>query len=852
MDLLLSAVPSSASPTTDPAGAYGRYCKPGLVDRLGALGLDVTYERAEGDHLWYRSGGGGLRRVLDFVGGYGTTLFGHYHPDLVAVARRQLDTRAPVFAQASCRSGAAELAEALCERLGDFVVTFVNSGTEAVEAALKHAHLERPRPIIWAVKGGFHGKTLGAVQLTWSQRGMFTGMGPRVRYLDPDDPADWEAARAEIADVSAAVVEVVAGEGGVRPRPTAFLRWLADTCRGAGVPLVVDEIQTGMGRTGTFLASEAFGLEPDYLCLGKALGGGMAKIGAMLVRRERYVESFSLLHSSTFAEDDPSCRIGLEALRILERDDLPGRCAARGEFLRSELSDLQARYPNQISEIRGLGLMTGLELRSQTDSPSQIIRAASEQGLLGYFGAAYLLHVHNVRVMPTLSQPLTLRVQPSAYVTEADLARFVRGVEGLCKVLRSADASRLVDFGRAPGAVVDRSNHPHPFRREPARTPRKVAFLTHLLGERHLATIDPSLSRLPSAELAAFLERTAPLWEPTTLDQLHVQSADGTPVHLTVFGLGMTAGQISRAMRTRDQGWILEKLEAAVELAVAQGCQAVGFGGYTSIVAGNCKKIRTPGAFLTTGNSLTVGMGLLALEQEARAAGIDLRQAKVGVVGAGGNIASTYAQMIAPLVREIVLVGRDLESPRLLAAHSAVRRAAPDTRCTLAEDCSALTDCALVVSASNTPEPVVYPQHLRRGPVVICDISIPSDISEEVVNTRPDVRVIRGGVVRLPQDPEFAVGGIALPIGHSLACMAETLLMGLEGTQESWSVGAVTVEGVRRAMAAAQRHGFAVADTGPLTSGTADLFLAELRAKPIDYPTAGRTTGAGRTRPAAG
>src|SRR4051812_37435824 len=144
----------------EPSELYGQYCKPALVERLKALRLDVTYERAEGDHLWYRCDGR-PRRVLDLVGGYGTNLLGHNHPDLVALAWGRMDDRAPVFAQASVRGGAARLAAALCQRLGDFVVTFTNSGTEAVEAALKHAYLVRSRPLFWAVKGGFHGKTLG-------------------------------------------------------------------------------------------------------------------------------------------------------------------------------------------------------------------------------------------------------------------------------------------------------------------------------------------------------------------------------------------------------------------------------------------------------------------------------------------------------------------------------------------------------------------------------------------------------------------------------------------------------------------------------------------------------------------
>ena len=137
---------------------YAHFCKPALVERLAALRLDVTYERAEGDHLWYQAGGR-PRRILDLVGGYGTNLLGHNHPDLIAVAWGRMADRVPVFAQASVRGGAARLAKALCRRLGDFVVTFTNSGTEAVEAALKHAYLDAAARC--GPRGGFHGRPWG-------------------------------------------------------------------------------------------------------------------------------------------------------------------------------------------------------------------------------------------------------------------------------------------------------------------------------------------------------------------------------------------------------------------------------------------------------------------------------------------------------------------------------------------------------------------------------------------------------------------------------------------------------------------------------------------------------------------
>jgi len=164
------------------------------------------------------------------------------------------------------------------------------------------------------------------------------------------------------------------------------------------------------------------------------------------------------------------------------------------------------------------------------------------------------------------------------------------------------------------------------------------------------------------------------------------------------------------------------------------------------------------------------------------------------------------------MVRELVLVVRSLTSPRLRPLVDQIRQLAPNTSVKIVDSVHGISDSELVVAASNTPAPIIFPDHLFDGPVAICDISLPSNVADEVRAQRPDVLAIRGGVVRLPHNHDFAIGGIAVPPGHALACMAETLLMGLEGLTGNGSTGPVTVEGVRRTMAWAQKHGFRLGD----------------------------------------
>jgi predicted amino acid dehydrogenase len=458
--------------------------------------------------------------------------------------------------------------------------------------------------------------------------------------------------------------------------------------------------------------------------------------------------------------------------------------------------------------------MAGIELHDRSDANSYTLRVLSRQNYLGYAAAAYLLNVHDVRVAPTLGDPRTLRVEPSAYVSEEALDRFVRGVEELCALLRAENVAALTGHtvGARNRAAVDYSIAPRADTQEEPRTPRRVGFIGHLLLDEHLAMVDPSYEAFDKDDLEHYFDRTARAIDPAVFDRVHVRSRTGEEVHLAFVGLGLTSRQFARA---RDEGnvrWILDKIELAVQAAKNAGCRTVGFGGYTSIVTANCRRVRTNGVALTTGNSLTVGMAVAALREGARDQGIDLASSRLAVVGGAGNIGSTYAALMAPEVGEIVLVVRNLRSPRLSRVLSEVRSAAPGKPVSVVSDLAALADCSLVVAASNAPQPLIYPKHLGQGPTVICDISLPPNVAEELEWERPDVLVVTGGVVRLPFDTDFAIGGIPLARGHVFACMAETMLMGLEDTWEGGSVGLVTVQGVRNAMAAADKHGFAMGD----------------------------------------
>jgi predicted amino acid dehydrogenase len=378
-----------------------------------------------------------------------------------------------------------------------------------------------------------------------------------------------------------------------------------------------------------------------------------------------------------------------------------------------------------------------------------------------------------------------------------------------CQAVQALDVTHLTAYqvGRASDPVVDYSES-RTVNREAPRSSNRVGFLGHLIMPEHAPLWDPSLKALRTSEMEAYMARPSRILGPTVFEQLNVKSKTGEEVHFSYIALDLTPRQVLSAMQERDARWIMEKIEDSVVMAKEEGCSVLGLGAYTSILSGNCQRVKTNGIALTSGNSLTVGMGILALQRTAERMGIDLSQAKLGILGATGNIATTYAVMMAPYVAELVLIVRDPNSPRLQSVVDQIKAAVPGIKVTVAVHVASLRDCSLIVTASNASEPLIHAQHLGSGSVIICDISVPSDVAADVIRDRPDVAIIHGGVVRLPHNPDFVIAGLPLEKGHVYACMAETLLMGLEGINSHGSYGPVKPEGVLKTMAMAEKHGF--------------------------------------------
>ncbi len=349
----------------------------GVIEREDAHTSGLYQKRAlaivrgEGARLWDDAG----NEYLDCVGGQGSANLGHGNPavaDALAAQARILGSCTELFYS----DRRAELYDTLAAILPPALdrVFLCSSGTEAVEGALKFAKVATRRSGIVATMRGFHGKTMGALAATWGPeyREMFGPFVPGTTHIPFNKTEALEAAIT--AETAAFIVELVQGEGGVRPATLEFVRAAADRCRSQGALLIVDEVQTGFGRTGTMFAQEQYGVVPDILCLAKSMAGGMP-MGAIAFSRA-LGDLPKRSHSSTFGGNPFACAAAVAAIGELQRLGCAANAAERGRQL---LNGLRGIAAPTVREVRGLGLICGIELKVNA---GPTLKALQDRGIL--------------------------------------------------------------------------------------------------------------------------------------------------------------------------------------------------------------------------------------------------------------------------------------------------------------------------------------------------------------------------------------------------------------------------------------------------------------------------------------
>ncbi len=390
---------------------YKQYVNPPLARVMKVSGSPVEV-RAQGCTIWDHNG----KAYLDFGGGYGVFTLGHSHPKVIEAVKAQLELMSlsgktmfnVMLGRASKRL--AELAP------GDLQISFfANSGTEAVEGAIKLARAATKQHKIVATRNAYHGKTLGA--LSASGRDYFKeAYAPLLVDIAHVEYGDASALEEQLRDAAAFIVEPVQGEGGVHVPPAGYLREVREICDKTGALFIADEVQTGLGRCGMLFGCNRDDVVPDVMTLAKGLSGGIIPVGAYIARPNVWNAAYAkhpVMHTSTFGGNELACAAALAAMNVLLEDDLVDNARARGEQLLSGARELAAKYPTVVKEARGLGLLVGVELTSEGYG-GWIIPEMVKRGVT----AAWTLNMQRV-----------IRLEPPLVVTQSEVDRALTALE---------------------------------------------------------------------------------------------------------------------------------------------------------------------------------------------------------------------------------------------------------------------------------------------------------------------------------------------------------------------------------------------------------------------------------------
>ena len=425
---------------------HTRYLNEQLVRVLKTIGYDVGFQRGHGQYLYDRDGD----RYLDLLSGFGVFAVGRNHPAVKDALKSVLDSDLPNLVQLDLSTLAGILAERLIAQVPYLdKVFFANSGTECVEAAIKFARAATGRTQIVYCDHAYHGLSYGSLSLT-GDKNFRDGFGPLLPDCSAIPFNDLLALEKALASrqVAAFVVEPIQGKG-VNMPDDDYLAGVAALCKRYGTIFVADEIQTGMGRTGRFLAVEHWNVEPDMVLLSKALSGGHVPVGAVLTRKAIFDKTFdrmdrAVVHGSTFAKNDLAMAAGVATLDVLKSEKVIENASARGTQIMSALTAMIPRY-ELLKDVRGKGLMIGVEFgppKSLTLKASWNLLETASKGLFCQLITIPLFKEHKILSQVSGHASHTIKLIPTLTITGED-----------CKWIETAFDSVIEASHRVPGAI---------------------------------------------------------------------------------------------------------------------------------------------------------------------------------------------------------------------------------------------------------------------------------------------------------------------------------------------------------------------------------------------------------------
>ncbi|KKI89146.1 hypothetical protein WQ54_28435 [Bacillus sp. SA1-12] len=642
------------------------YLNPSVSKIMHLFHMNKVFIRGEGCYLYDKEG----LKYTDFIAQYGALPLGYNHEGIWQNIVKFRENNTPSFCQPSAPVVTGELAIQLTNLFpGDLnICTFGQSGAEAIEAAIKLARAKTKKEKILSCHKGFHGKTLGALSATGQstyQKPFFIQQDVFLKINFNDLSALQEALEQYSGEIAAFIVEPVQGEGGVRIPNEQYLSKAIELCRQYDVLVIIDEIQTGLGRLGNWAVTIEQNLLPDMVVLSKALGGGMVPISVCISRSAIWTDDFGLNHSSTFANNNFTSSVSLSFIHYLQRNDgIFSEINEKGSYFKSRLEEINEKWPGVIREVRGKGLMLAVEFEEIDASDSFEVANMTGAGGMGFLISGYLLNVHKFRVMPFLNDSLTIRIQPPLIIDQKEIDRFIEAFNVLCEILYKRDFYYLYRYTtgnyRRPELIKDYRHCHSPIISSLLDVNEKpktsFAFICHYPSPQDLVINTPSFERFSLDELNKILEWQADYSGAGVL--CHMPSVR-TPAGGYAEGwlIGITYGGKQILERPRSQ--VVDAIKKAVKIAKELGADVVGLGAYTSIVTRGGYDLRDQDIPLTTGNTLTIITAVEALVDAAMKKGHDIHKAQIGILGANGSIGQKCAMILAQKTSNITLIGRN-------------------------------------------------------------------------------------------------------------------------------------------------------------------------------------------------
>ena len=610
---------------------------------------------------------------IDYTSQYGTVSFGHNPEFIWQALELKKQSNSPSLSQPFYNQDSLELAQGLIDHAPSNMsyVTFVNSGAEAVEAGLKLARVKTGNTRVISTSTGFHGKTYSALSATGNPKFKYNidHDSQRFTHIDINDEDQLEEAFG-LGDVAAFIIEPLQGEGGLHLASTEFMKKARALCDAHGALLIIDEVQTGFGRTGYLFASEMYkDLKIDILLVAKALGGGMVPIGAMLCNKKTWSEHFGLAHSSTFANNGFTSAVGKAVLDRLLQDDasLIQSVKEKGQYLGEQLNKLVDCYPKAFKQARGLGYMWGLEFADQGGDEGYFIAHQSGSGFLVPIICGYLLQKFKVLTLPTFSANNVLRVAPPLIMEKPDLDKLINALAYVGELITKANFAEL--FSYLAGSPQSFENEEIP--ETPAQLPLdnnnttgkrlgSFAFLIHPTDANALEKNYPAALQLYSAEkMQAFNQWVGSVakkfFDPAV--QYHaerVYDKHGNWVEGWLIGCTLTPAQMMKLSKENKKRLFDGYFKCAHDL----GVDRVGLGAFTSVIsrAGVSVVNNEFEIDVTTGNSLTAITsveGLVKADKQHRGSISDA----AAVIGAAGSVGRLAALHLTRFYAQITLFG---------------------------------------------------------------------------------------------------------------------------------------------------------------------------------------------------